>query len=152
MENIGCCRSPAAVGGSDQAVAGRCVQGHPADLPPPALPTGVSSYLPFSNLRYLLNFLVTDFGISDVLGRDWVTRWRFFLKVFKIKLVPVLSVNQCCGTVTIYYGSGSGSDFWKVRVTVPFPVPTFEKLWFRFRFLFLLLKKLRFRFRFQLHI
>ena len=57
-------------------------------------------------------------------------------------------LNQCCGTVTIYYGSGSGSgsDFWKVMV----PVLTFEKLWFRFRYL--LLKKLRFRFRFQLHI
>jgi hypothetical protein len=22
-----------------------------------------------------------------------------------------VSLNQCCGTVTIYYGSGSGSDF-----------------------------------------
>jgi hypothetical protein len=55
------------------------------------------------------------------------------------------SYFQCCGTVTIYYGSGSGSvsDFWKVMVPVPVPVPTFEKLWFRFRFL--LLKKLRFR-------
>ncbi len=33
---------------------------------------------------------------------------------------------QRCGTVTIFYGSGSGSssDFWKVMV----PVPTFEKL------------------------
>ncbi len=40
--------------------------------------------------------------------------------------------TQCCGTVTIFYGSGSGSDFWKVMV--PVPVPTFEKLWFRFRF------------------
>ncbi len=37
---------------------------------------------------------------------------------------------QCCGTVTIYNGSGSGSDLWKVLV----PVPTFEKFWFRFRF------------------
>ncbi len=64
----------------------------------------------------------------------------------------VLSFSQCCGTVTINYGSGSGSDFWKVMVPVPVPVTTFEKLWFRFRFRFLLLKKLRFRFRFQLHI
>ncbi len=57
---------------------------------------------------------------------------------------------QCCGTVpvTIFYGSGSGSDFWKVMAPVPVPtfekvmvpVPTFEKLRFRFRF------------RFQLHI
>jgi hypothetical protein len=39
-----------------------------------------------------------------------------------------LICEQCCGTVTIFYGSGSGSDF--------------EKLWFRFR----LLKKLWFRF------
>ncbi len=60
------------------------------------------------------------------------------------------TLDQCCGTVTIYYGSGSGSDFWKVRVPVSVPVPTFEKLLFRFRFL--LLKKLRFRFQFQLHI
>ncbi len=40
------------------------------------------------------------------------------------------SYPQCCGTVTIYYGSGSGfgSDFWKVMVPVPVPVPvpTFE--------------------------
>ncbi len=49
---------------------------------------------------------------------------------------PMSSFLQCCGTVTIYYGSGSGSgsDFWKVMVPVPVPVPTFEKLWFRFRF------------------
>ncbi len=37
--------------------------------------------------------------------------------------------RQCCGTVTIFYDSGS--DFWKVMVSVP----TFEKLWFRFRLL-----------------
>ncbi len=37
---------------------------------------------------------------------------------------------QRCGTVTIFYGSGS--DFWKVMV--PFPVPNFEKLRFRLRF------------------
>ena len=36
------------------------------------------------------------------------------------------SSGQCCGTVTIYYGSGSGFDFWKVMI--PVPVPTFEKL------------------------
>jgi hypothetical protein len=53
--------------------------------------------------------------------------------------------GQCCGTVTIFYGSGS--DFWK--------------LWFRFRFQLLksygsgsYFEKLRFRFRvrFQLNI
>ncbi len=42
---------------------------------------------------------------------------------------PWASINlfrqgQCCGTVTIFHGSGSGSDFWQVSV----PVPTFEKL------------------------
>jgi hypothetical protein len=37
-----------------------------------------------------------------------------------------LSFVQCCGTVTIYYGSGSGSNFRKVMV--PVPVPTFEKV------------------------
>jgi hypothetical protein len=46
---------------------------------------------------------------------------------------PNLFSKQRCGTLTILYGSGSGSDFWKVMV----PVPTFEKLWFRFRFLLL---------------
>ncbi len=56
--------------------------------------------------------------------------------------------EQCCGTVTIYYGS----DFWKVMVLVSVPVPTFEKLWFRFRFLLLKKFRFRFRFRFQLHI
>ncbi len=47
----------------------------------------------------------------------------------------IKSFKQCCGPVTIFYGSGSGSEFWKVMVRVPFP--TFEKLWFRFQFLFL---------------
>ncbi len=59
-------------------------------------------------------------------------------------------LRQCCGTVTIYYGSGS--DFWKVMVPVPVPVTTLEKLWFRFRFLILKKLRFRFRFRFQLHI
>jgi hypothetical protein len=36
---------------------------------------------------------------------------------------PGVRHRQRCGTVTIFYGSGSY-----------FPVPTFEKLWFRFRF------------------
>jgi|LakMenEpi03Aug12_release.lakeMendotaPanAssembly.Ray.scaffolds.fasta_scaffold174203_1 hypothetical protein len=42
--------------------------------------------------------------------------------------------RRCCGTVTIFYGSGS--DIWQVRVLVP--APTFDKLrfWFRFRFQF----------------
>jgi hypothetical protein len=48
---------------------------------------------------------------------------------------------QRCGTVTIFYCSGSGSYFWKVmvpvptfeKVMVPVPVPTFEKLRFRFQ-------------------
>jgi hypothetical protein len=53
---------------------------------------------------------------------------------------------QCCGTVTIFYGSGSPT-FEKLnsvpvpnleKVLVPVPVPTLEKL--------------RFRFQFQLHI
>ncbi len=36
---------------------------------------------------------------------------------------PYISSTQCCGTVTIYYGSGSGSDFEKLPV------------WFRFQLL-----------------
>ncbi len=38
----------------------------------------------------------------------------------------VTEKSQLCGTVAIFYGSGS--DFWTVMV----PVPTFKKLWFRF--------------------
>ncbi len=33
-----------------------------------------------------------------------------------------MTPGQRCGTVTIFYGSSSGSDFWKVLV----PVPNFE--------------------------
>jgi hypothetical protein len=40
------------------------------------------------------------------------------------------SQGQCCGTITIFYGSGSGSDFRQVTV----PVQTSDKLRFRFRF------------------
>jgi len=56
--------------------------------------------------------------------------------------------QQRCGTVTIFYCSGSGSYFWQIMFPVPtfekvmVPVPTYEKLRFRFQF----------RFRFQLHI
>ncbi len=42
---------------------------------------------------------------------------------------------QCCGTVTIFYGFGSGSYFWKVMVRFRFRL--LKKLWFRFRFLLL---------------
>ncbi len=31
--------------------------------------------------------------------------------------------GQCCGTVTIFYGSGCGSNFWKVTGPGPVPVP-----------------------------
>jgi len=61
-------------------------------------------------------------------------------------LKPTLPNKQRCGTVTILYGSGSGSHFWKVMVPVStfkkvmVPVRAFEKLRFQFRF------------RFQLHI
>jgi hypothetical protein len=46
--------------------------------------------------------------------------------------------RQRCGTVIIFYGSGS--DLRKVMVPVPVPVPTYEKLWFRFRFQLIFLK------------
>jgi hypothetical protein len=35
------------------------------------------------------------------------------------------SIKQCCGTVTIFYGTGSGSDF--RQVTVPVQAPS-EKI------------------------
>ncbi len=62
----------------------------------------------------------------------------------------ICSFQQCCGTVTILYGSGSGfgSDFRKVMV--PVPVPTFKKVMVPVPVP--TLEKLRFRFRFQLHI
>ncbi len=44
------------------------------------------------------------------------------------------SWKQRCGTVTIFYGSGS--DFWKVPVPVPVLVPIFDTLRFRFRIRF----------------
>jgi hypothetical protein len=60
--------------------------------------------------------------------------YSYSWKIQLMMLIPgnrvTVPLMQCCGTVTIFYGSGSGSDFWKVMV----PVPTFEKLWFRFRF------------------
>jgi hypothetical protein len=41
------------------------------------------------------------------------------------------SPNQCCGTVTIFYGSGFGSYFWKVMFRFRFRL--LKKLWFRFK-------------------
>ncbi len=73
-------------------------------------------------------------------GNDSYTRSR--------QLAEICSNNHCCGTVTIFYGSGSGSDFWKVMV--PVPVPTFEKVMVPVPVP--TFEKLRFRFRFQLHI
>jgi hypothetical protein len=35
----------------------------------------------------------------------------------------IFSERQCCGTVTIYYGSGFGFDFWQVTVPVLVPAP-----------------------------
>jgi hypothetical protein len=60
----------------------------------------------------------------------------------------MLCTVQCCGTVTIFYGSGS--DIWKVMV--PVPVPTFEKVMVPVPVPVPTFEKLRFRFRFHLHI
>ncbi len=56
--------------------------------------------------------------------------------------------KQRRGTAPIFYGSGSGSDFWKVMVLVP--VLTFEKVMVPVPVH--TSEKLRIRFRFQLHI
>ncbi len=71
---------------------------------------------------------------------------------FPGSLKAVLRSGQCCGTVTIFYGSGScsGSYFWKVMV--PVPAPTFEKVMVPVPVPVRTFEKLRFRFRFQLHI
>ncbi len=58
--------------------------------------------------------------------------------------------RQCCGTVTIFYGSGSGSDFWKVMVPVPVPVLTFEKVMVPVPVRVPTFGKLRFRFQFHI--
>jgi hypothetical protein len=50
------------------------------------------------------------------------------LGILVLKGFPLL---QRCGTVTIFYGSGSGSDFRKVTVLVL--VPIFDTLRFRIR-------------------
>ena len=57
---------------------------------------------------------------------------RNFTRLFKIFTVhyEIRGSAQRCGTVTIFYGSGS--DF--LKVMVPVPVSNFEKLQFRFRF------------------
>jgi hypothetical protein len=35
----------------------------------------------------------------------------YFIRIPAKMCFYTSSYNQCCGTVTIYYGSGSGSDF-----------------------------------------
>ncbi len=82
------------------------------------------------------NFLKLHLQRSKVKKKSQSSReLRFFLHSY-----------QCCGTVTIFYGSGS--NFWKVMV--PVPVPTFETVMVPVPVS--TYKKLRFRFRFQLHI
>ncbi len=89
-----------------------------------------------------LRIVTQKVGKLDLLGNVAMRTFR--------PLVPrdlcrqVFDHLQRCGTVTIFYGSGSGSYFWKVMVLVPtfekfmvlvpVLVPTFEKLWFRLRF------------------
>ncbi len=76
---------------------------------------------------------------------------RFVMSIIgssRIFAMQVLWKQQCCGTVTIFYGSGSGSCFRKVLV--PVPVPTFEKVMTPVPVTVPTFEKLRFRF--QLHI
>ncbi len=101
--------------------------------------------------RYWIHFSVAPFHPFSVLFITYISRcrrrerrrahraassqsstWRGWTSL--IRWWNLTHFIQRCGTVTIFYGSGS--DFWKVMV----PVLTFEKLWFRFRFRFLLLK------------
>jgi hypothetical protein len=53
---------------------------------------------------------VINYGSSS----DFLTSYGSTRQKVAVHTVPVpqhCSHNQCCGTVTIYYGSGSGSDF-----------------------------------------
>ncbi len=88
--------------------------------------------------------------IRSTVGRMVI---RVYLMFTSVRIDMNCSV-QCCGTVTIFYGSGSGSYFWKVMVQVPVSVPTFEKVMVPVQVPVPTFKKLRFRFqfRFQLHI
>ncbi len=77
-------------------------------------------------------FSLESWRLKERVNCSWIKKIYFlsckFLSIFGQKK---LWIRQCCGTVTINYGSGSGSDFWKVLV----PVLTFEKFWFRFQLL-----------------
>ncbi len=69
-------------------------------------------------------------------GAAWYSHSRGDLRWLAAKVKAQHSVQffphqrggggQCCGTVTIFYGFGSSSDFWQVSV----PLPTIDK--FRF--------------------
>ncbi len=95
-----------------------------------------SCYFSQWSSRWQLNFLLLLFAATNSQNRrNWGFSSYFCLMIEGSESVSHTNAsrrtqNQCCGTVTIYYGSGS--DFWKVMV--PVPIPTFEKFWFRFRF------------------
>jgi hypothetical protein len=61
-------------------------------------------------VRFLL-FIGTTF--VSLLGHTFLV-WSLILIDLQYWLTGhfrIFNCNQCCGTVTIYYGSGSGSDF-----------------------------------------
>jgi hypothetical protein len=50
-------------------------------------------------------------GIKCVKGPGVLLSYKYVSTTTGTSLFSCVGVFQCCGTVTIYYGSGSGSDF-----------------------------------------
>jgi hypothetical protein len=85
-----------------------------------------SSCLPFVSLSALgtdeLGFPAVELPVSVQAGPNILSyHWIIFIFVYFIADMKYMfkTHQQCCGTVTIFYGSGS--DFWQVPVPVPAP-------------------------------
>ena len=63
-----------------------------------------------------------DKSNGDLLWHLCPEKFRIFRTVLFGEIRYIIAAHCIC------YGSGSGSDFWKVMVPVPVPVPTFEKV------------------------
>jgi hypothetical protein len=80
------------------------------------------------NIAFWLRFASVLFSWTRAMGAKLPPKLRKGKINWRKRLVPILSCRilrkkasgRCCGTVTIFYGSGSdsGSDFWQVKVPV----------------------------------